>query len=482
MQCHLCGKAGHVRRECPGIADDGRGESKYTKSKGDSGAVHLKNSSRGRKKHNNNGNNDPKGTKLALPSGFDKNSASFLCYDAGYAEGQEILEYLRFGRHGHGGGNSAHSSGNNHNHTQVSTKDAMEEYNVAMKEVCETTNFGGCILRSYLPMPLSTTVSPDDIQPWKPRDSFPFSCFDDMPSLLKFVVGYPLGDESTLDGDGDISTEIVDTLVEAANSHKGDIVGFFADLDYTALALDERAEDPPSKQEQNQYSSRDFQLKRLRSTLQAASKVDCPVQIRILPGYKATQQTTIDSSMGGENYCANTPIDGYALAIRDLGEILLSASVDPWKVHLSAWNGKAEHLVALSTAFSSKASSNKLVFGFNGSLGFSKAVHLHESAFEVSPFNIVLETSGPGIVPPIVAKHGGRNAFCHSGHIPYVAEELAKHLNKNPTSVKSVLAQDGDKATNREAIDSIGSGEITADKIASLASATTMAFYGLHEF
>ena len=29
QKCYLCGKAGHVRRQCPGIADDGRGMSRF---------------------------------------------------------------------------------------------------------------------------------------------------------------------------------------------------------------------------------------------------------------------------------------------------------------------------------------------------------------------------------------------------------------------------------------------------------------------
>lgn len=333
-----------------------------------------------------------------------------------------------------------------------------------MKDVFETTNFGGCILRSYLQTPKTSTTPSNDEEPWRPRDSFPFSCFNDIPSFLKFVVGYPLDDETDLNCHGNSSTEMVDALVKTANNHKEDIVGFFADLDYTAL-VPESEEGASSKQ-----SSREFQLKRLRSTLQAASKLDCPVQIRISPGYNKTTQQP--SSMDGEHSTANAPIDGYALAIRDLGEILLEASVESWKVHLSSWNGKAEHLVALSGAFASKSATNRLVFGFNGSLGFSKAIHLHESAFEVSPLSVVVETSGPGMVPPIIAKHGGRNAFCHSGHIPYVAEELAKRLGKNPKNVDIVCAQDNSN-------DRMGTGEISAEEVARLASTTTMALYGL---
>ncbi len=259
------------------------------------------------------------------------------------------------------------------------------------------------------------------------------------------------------------SEEIVNRLVETATNHEGKIVGFFADLDYTLLPVD--------KEDSN---LRAFQMERLRNTLTAASRLDCPVQIRIEPGYKPCQQSPTPSSIAGEDETTSAlPADGYSQAIRDLGQILLESSVHSWKVHLSSWNGKAEHLVALSGAFSSSNQEgkpqHKLVFGFDGSLGFSKAVHLHESAFEVSPHNIVLETGGPGILPPVVAKRCGRNAFCHSGHIPFVAEELAKYLSKNPRNTINLGENENDE---------IG-GEINAETVARWASSTTKALYGL---
>lgn len=470
-QCYLCGKTGHVRRECPGIADDGRGESKYTKSNGDTGSVHLK---KGRKKHHNsNGSNGRDG--LRLPPGFENctdanqnqetsSSSSFLYYDAGFGDGQGVLEYLRFGRHGHGGKKSSqnHNTHNAHNHTQIPRKDAISEYDTAMKDVCETTNFGGCIVRSYMPL---STASKTTNEPWTPQNSFPFSWCEERKELLKFVIGYRQegnNDDDTDDYEESVdSHEIVNRLVEIANHHKGKIVGLFADLDY-ACVTDEN---------EDSKNSRAFQMERLRNTLKAASRLDCPIQIRIEPGYKPCQQSPMPSSIQGESESPSmtVPCDGYSQAIKDLGQILLESSVDSWKVHLSSWNGKAEHLVALSGAFSSSNKEgnpqHKLVFGFDGSLGFSKAVHLHESAFEVCPENIVLETGGPGILPPVVAKRCGRNAFCHAGHIPFVAEELAKYLSKNPRNTIALGENNG--------------GEITAETVARLASNTTKDLYRL---
>ena len=430
-----------------------------------------------------------------------------MYYDTGSEEGHSILDYLRFGRHGHGGGN--------HHHTQVSKKDAIAEYDASMRNICETTNFGGCIVRSYLPTPNTINLA------WEPKDNFPFSWAEDTPSLLKFVIGYPFADDAaatttsttttTTTAIGDepnhntennsdrgslISEEMVHRLVETANHHKGDVVGFFADLDYTAMEMEiDSNNNSNCNNRKGKSSTRDVQLQRLRSTLKAASAIDCPLQIRIAPGYKVCGERSEINSNANDNALNH----GYSLAIRDLGKVLLEASViSSWKVHISSWNGKAEHLVALSGAFSSSSKmhqqnndkndndtdtrqfkfQHELCFGFDGSLGFSKAVHLHESAFEVCPQNIVLETGGPGILPPIVARHCGRNAFCHSGQIPFVAEELAKHLSRNPrNTIFTQLMDGGDNDNGGERI--ADEEEITAEKVARWASTTTKTLYGL---
>jgi hypothetical protein len=288
------------------------------------------------------------------------------------------------------------------------------------------------------------------------------------------VLGYRCGENNYDERHGEEA--FIERLVETAEKHEGVIVGFFADLNYTSLSK----EDSPAFQSPSSLEDsglRSSQMQRLRNTLVAASRVGCPVQVRIAPGYKACQHSATPASITGEGL-VTTATDAYSLAIRDLGTILLERP--SWKVHLSRWNGKAEHLVALSGAFSSSNSSSQtgetnrqlqtLCFGFDGRVGFSKAVHLHESAFEVRPDQIVLETGGPGTLPPVVAKHCGRNAFCHSGHLPFVAEELARHLARNPRNTLG----DSDQLKGESLTE-----EITAETVARWASTTTKALYGM---
>ena len=75
QRCYLCGQVGHVRRACPGFEDDGRGESKFTKAKGDAaGAPTLKTSNRGKKKGTDQTARHDSATMISgleLPEGFE---------------------------------------------------------------------------------------------------------------------------------------------------------------------------------------------------------------------------------------------------------------------------------------------------------------------------------------------------------------------------------------------------------------------------
>jgi hypothetical protein len=287
------------------------------------------------------------------------------------------------------------------------------------------------------------------------------------------VLGYRWDDDGSDNNDW-----IVERLVETATNHKGLIVGFFADLDYTSLEEKEEEEDEESGSD---HGLRGLQLQRLKNTLAAASRVSCPVQIRI-----------VDKPCHHPAGEGSPAVDGYSKAIRDLGTILVEAP--SWRVHLSSWNGKAEHLVALANAFpspddsssadkstSSHEQQRRLYFGFDGSVGFSKASHLHESAFEVPLDQIVLESGGPGILPPVVARCCGKNAFCHSGHLPFIAQELARHAGRNPRNTlhANANATANDTGPNAGTCTEQLPRDITAQWVARLASAATKSLYGL---
>ena len=63
--------------------------------------------------------------------------------------------------------------------------------------------------------------------------------------------------------------------------------------------------------------------------------------------------------------------------------------------------------------------------GLDASVTFAKASVIHDCAFDLPLSKLVLETGSPETIPSIVTKAQGRDAFGHSGHLPFVAEAVA---------------------------------------------------------
>eukprot|EP00592_Proboscia_alata_P018804 CAMPEP_0194419230 /NCGR_PEP_ID=MMETSP0176-20130528/18458_1 /TAXON_ID=216777 /ORGANISM="Proboscia alata, Strain PI-D3" /LENGTH=453 /DNA_ID=CAMNT_0039226149 /DNA_START=60 /DNA_END=1421 /DNA_ORIENTATION=+ len=368
MKCHVCGQAGHTRRECPGINDDGRGHSKFTKSNGDAGATVLKakaakSKDRGHKPEKN------ETTTQELPHGFNISSSNgskddgpvedpFSYIDA-CCDGNETLEYLRFGR------------GKN----KLSKKEAISEFDITMDEVSTTSNFGSCISRFCLKKGM----------PWDTSKAYPFALEN-----VKFVIG--------LDKAFDGSEDDTNLLVKMTNAHEN-IIGMFCNLDYSL----------------NNKQSHESQLQLLRCTCNAASQSGCPIQIRTSPSPSAMSEGKDD----------NDPdeISPYSTVMIDLAKILLEVTelCPDLKIHLSCWNGKVEHMNALLLTFP-----ENIWIGFDATVSFTKAKVVHECAFEIPLEKVLLESGKATTIHSKFTKAKGREAFCHPGLIPFIAESLAE--------------------------------------------------------
>lgn len=398
--CNLCGQVGHVRRECPGIEDDGRGESKFTKSKGDPGATHLKaaavvkgSGNRGRKTKKDESSEL---SKLTLPPGFAKKPASivenkvnkpedtstveedggavaappadpFVYFDASCEEAS-IMDYIRSGR----------------GKIKLSMKEAVAEYERVMETVSTSSNYGGCISRSVVKMG----------RPWSADTA---TCLgQDKNATVWFVLG--LGRDFCYN-DTDIDAAAL-CLVETIQANER-VFGVYCDLDYALATTKRPGQDTKS------------QLRRLGATFQAAGDAGVPVQIRMAPCAPSA------AAVVAEDGTAST--GPYSDMILDLESVLsdVTTKYSALKVHMACWSGRAEDMVRLLQSFP-----DNVWVGIDGTVTFAKAKNIHECAFDLPLNKVLLETGGT--IPAEAAQAFGQEAFTHPGLVPLVAEALAK--------------------------------------------------------
>ena len=134
-----------------------------------------------------------------------------------------------------------------------------------------------------------------------------------------------------------------------------------------------------------------------------AANANVPIQISISPSVSDTEVRQV--------------------AVADLMETLNEtiARHESLRVHLCCWSGSSVEMMNFLKVFP-----ENIWVGMDASVGFVKMIHLHEAAFDVPLERLLLETHSPSTIPAVIGQAKGRDAFAHSGLIPYIAECIAK--------------------------------------------------------
>ena len=392
QKCYLCGRAGHVRRQCPGIMDDGRGMSHY-KGKSDKAAEKQKLMERRRKRHSS-GNQEAAVSEVwpEYPEAFcvkvsldgESSESTGLSYYDVHCDLGASLNYMRQGR------------GKN----KISHKAAVAEYRAAL----------------FMSNGLKAVISQTFLLKWgRPWTNLLASDFhggddddnDDCPVRLYFVLGLA---PSFVPSEEALKNETIENVVATVKAHAEQILAIGATMDYSQDKLGEAGMDVPS------------QIFRLEVAWHAAGRLQVPLQLHLLPGAASLDQGR--DSVAGTDY-ARVLLDAQS-------QMTTAVAVFPdLAIHVVGWCGKAAHMNALLQAFPR----NIQAVGLDGTVTFAKATDLHECAFDIPLDKLVIETAS--VIPSQVNHRLGRTAFFHSGWWPFVAQSVADH--KKSVSVHQVV-------------------------------------------
>lgn len=454
QQCFLCGQWGHVRRECPGIADDGRGMSRY-KGKSDPKGEKLKREQEKERKDREHQQTEV-GDRIYEASFFKmvEFPEGFTYPPEDYEEPDEILvhhpdkyiphnffdphccvlesiAYIQTER--------AKKSKNKKQNYQKSNADkkyeekalsalsnstAIREYKTIWDHALLKTNLSGVIVPTTVQMvrawrnPLSwldSDGSDEYVEVSQQQDKRP----------RKVPICFALGLASTVpcstEAEQIDAKHLLLKTIEANGPREGlsnPIEALCVILDYTK----------PKRTRENQR-------KRLECLLEVSQETCRTLQVQVLPGIPH-ELVNLDASVSGTDY-AQALIDFQATLAQHLERVKsdasnsLSSSTPKGllQVHLIGWQGRSDHTLSLLKIFAPKGPLPcNLFIGLDPTITFLKATHLHELAFEIPIDRLVLETSQ--IIPSPITKRLGRHAAPHAAWWPFVAEAVAKHSKR----------------------------------------------------
>ncbi|CAJ1947245.1 unnamed protein product [Cylindrotheca closterium] len=482
QKCYLCGQSGHVRRECPGIADDGRGMSRF-KSKRDPKGEKLKREQekqRVQKQQQSNGEDRSMEADyfdlVEYPEGFvhppeeDDNNNNEDNNEEDNAAGQqqekietehdasllaiphpfldphcrvlESIEYMESQRDAKK--SSKKNKKQNANSSSDDTDATTREYQAIWKRAIQTTGLAGIIVPTVVQMhvPWSNPI------PWLGVAEDADNDADDDEDLEN--------ENNDNDGNGEAPAE-----EQPEQPHSKTIPILFAlglastvpctteaeQTDAKQLLLQTIGTDANDDNDNKKQSiaalwavldytkpnrTREGQQKQLECLLQVASETNLTLQVQVLPGIPS-DLVEADASVAGTDY-AQALLDFQAALANHLASTGRNDGNTRLKIHLVGWQGRSDHTLSLLKAFATDDNCPSIFIGLDPTVTFSKANHLHELAFEVPLHQLVIETSQ--IIPSYITKKLGRQAAPHAAWWPFVAQAVANHNNQGEELAK----------------------------------------------